>query len=57
MKPTRNGESTFDIVFHSDINAIDSSQWIYQLGGLEGIVDDEECQLSNIKWHVIIEAI
>jgi hypothetical protein len=36
---------------------VDSSRWDYRLEGRAAFVDDEECQVSNIKWHIIIEAI
>jgi hypothetical protein len=36
---------------------LDSSRWSYRLEGRVAFVDDEECQVGNIKWHAIVEAI
>ena len=35
---------------------VDSMRWEYRLEGREAWVDDVECEVSNIKWQIIVEA-
>jgi hypothetical protein len=35
---------------------VESMRWNYRLEGRSAWVDKQECEISNIKWQIIVEA-
>ena len=35
---------------------VDSMRWNYRLDGRSAWIGEEECEVANIKWQIIVEA-
>jgi hypothetical protein len=38
------------------VEGVDSVKWNYRLDGREAWIDGKMCEVSNIKWQIIVEA-